>query len=119
MDARRYISRADDIRIPVALLLLHSGCRARLADSWGEGAVHIAAREGLLPVAQTLCAFGCCVDVNNKQGATPLHLAAKFGHTEVVRCLCLAAAPSTSVSCVSIGAVIGVASVVIVIAVLS
>ena len=51
-----------------ALLLLHSGADFDTADSEGETAVHVCARDGQLGLAQTLCAFGCNVDVANCEG---------------------------------------------------
>ncbi|KAK3775055.1 hypothetical protein RRG08_048265 [Elysia crispata] len=73
----------------IALLLLTSpDCKLDLIDKeTGEGALHSAAREGLLTVVQTMCSLGVEVESKTADGFTALHLACKFGHIEVARSL--------------------------------
>lgn len=52
--------------IPIAIVLLETGCQFDVIDQNGETALHPACREGLLPVVQTMCAFGCKVDIISK-----------------------------------------------------
>ncbi|HOI90065.1 MAG TPA: ankyrin repeat domain-containing protein [Candidatus Rifleibacterium sp.] len=60
--------------LTVPQLLASAGIDVNAADSAGETALHIAARNGLVGVIATLLQCGANPDCRNQAGETPLHL---------------------------------------------
>jgi hypothetical protein len=62
--------------------LLNEGARADVADSFGETALHRAARQGRAACARVLLEAGAEADRRNNSGATPLGHAVAHGRSE-------------------------------------
>jgi len=52
-----------------------------------SGALHTAAKEGVLPTVEALLAKGVSAARKTKEGETALHLAARMGHFRVLKAL--------------------------------
>ena len=76
----------------VVRLFVWAGKSVDASDKYGTGALHWAARGGLLvdvelSVVEFLVGAGADVNARGRNGATPLHVAARFGHLSVVEFL--------------------------------
>lgn len=65
-------------------LLLATGVRPDLRDSYGLTLLHNAARRGRLGEAELLLNHGAPADAQNTDGETPVHVAAASGHQNAV-----------------------------------
>lgn len=70
-----------------AVTHLSSKVDASSGDAYGNTALHLAARKGIIAVVAPLVEAGADVNAKNKAGATPMHFAANAGHASLIRFL--------------------------------
>eukprot|EP00124_Ichthyophonus_hoferi_P001650 Ihof_evm11s91 gene=Ihof_evmTU11s91 len=63
------------------------GADVNVVNTYGQSALHVAAKRGYIGVVQVLLDRGASVSPQDMNQITPLHLAAANGHDDIVKCL--------------------------------